>query len=286
MMRHLVNYHCCSWTLLFCASCMMLIHHSSARINFFILLDAWLHACYVFKEKDGKSYGSRKESKKSRRHKEKLRRKNKDSRYSSSDDEGLERIKSGSRKKKKWYDSNEDLSSSSDGSVGLSEEESKRHKIRKGEKKKHDDSFDNEYKSKSKKKSKSRVQEYSSESSGSGSARCDEERGHHREGMKRSKNKEEWDITSEKMENALMSMYYLIFTLLNYLFTYFCDIFWICFGCLIQLVVKGLNHKTSTICVKKLDWDGCFGRRIVQMRSLSNPLLLNQKKLQLKRYTS
>lgn len=179
-----------------------------------------LFVWFVFKEKDGKSDSSRKERRKSGR-KEKLGKKSKHSCYSSSDDEGLERIKSGSRKKKKWYDSNEDLPSFSDESDSQSEEhDQKRHKSRKGEKKKHDDSSDNERRSRSKKKAKGRRGDYSSEyksSGGSESERSGEERGHHRGENIKSKNKKEWGINSDKMENNLSSMCYSIFTLLIYL---------------------------------------------------------------------
>ncbi|XP_047955764.1 CWF19-like protein 2 isoform X4 [Salvia hispanica] len=132
---------------------------------------------HIDEEKDGKSYSSRKEKRKSGSSKEKLGKKSKHSRYSSSDDEGTERIKSGSRKKKKWYDSNEDLSSFSDESDSQSEgHDPKRHKNRKGEKK-------HEHRSKLKKKAKSRRRDYSSEYKSSGdseSERSGEERGHHR----------------------------------------------------------------------------------------------------------
>ncbi|KAH6816345.1 CwfJ-like family protein, partial [Perilla frutescens var. frutescens] len=135
----------------------------------------------IDEEKDGKSYDSRKEKRKSARRKEKLGRRNKHSRYSSSDDEGLERIKSGSRKKKKWYDSEEDLSSFSNKSGGESESErdQKRHRSRKGEKEKRDDISDKEHKSRSKKKAKRQRGEYSSESDFE-SESSSKEGGHHK----------------------------------------------------------------------------------------------------------
>ncbi|KAL1535735.1 CWF19-like protein 2 isoform X5 [Salvia divinorum] len=159
---------------------------------------------HIDEEKDGKSYSSRKETRKSGCPKEKLGKKSKHSRYSSSDDEGLERIKSGSRKKKKWYDSNEDLSSFSDESNSQSEGHDR--KNRKGEKKKHKRSTDNEHKSRLKKKAKSRRREYSSEYKSSGdseSERSGEEGGHHRGEMSKSKNKKEWGVNSDNMENKL-----------------------------------------------------------------------------------
>ncbi|KAH6821645.1 CwfJ-like family protein [Perilla frutescens var. hirtella] len=135
----------------------------------------------IDEEKDGKSYDSRKEKRKSARRKEKLGRRDKHSRYSSSDDEGLERIKSGSRKKKKWYDSEEDLSSFSNksGSESESERDQKRHRSRKGEKEKRDDISDKEHKSRSKKKAKRQRGEYSSESDFE-SERSSKEGGHHK----------------------------------------------------------------------------------------------------------
>ncbi|XP_042030499.1 CWF19-like protein 2 isoform X2 [Salvia splendens] len=136
----------------------------------------------------------------------KLRKKSKHSRYGSSDDECPERIKSGSRKKKIWYDSNEDLSSFSDESDSQSEgHDPKRHKNRKGEKK-NKRSSDNEHRSKLKKKAKSRRRDYSSEYKSSGdseSERSGEERGHHRGEMNKSKRKKEWGINSDEMENKL-----------------------------------------------------------------------------------
>ncbi|XP_057771385.1 LOW QUALITY PROTEIN: uncharacterized protein LOC130991285 [Salvia miltiorrhiza] len=162
---------------------------------------------HIDEEEDGKSYSSRKKTRKSGRPKEKLGKKSKHSCYSSSDDEGLERIKSGSRKKKKWYDPNEDLSSFSDESDSQSEEhDQKRHKSRKEEKKKHDHSSDNGRRSRSKKKDKSRRGDYSSEyksSDGSESERSGEERGDRRGEMNKSENKKEWGIKSDKMENNL-----------------------------------------------------------------------------------
>ncbi|GFP95886.1 cwf19-like protein 2 [Phtheirospermum japonicum] len=109
----------------------------------------------IDKEKD--ETPSTKETRKSGHRKEKAEKKKKHSRHSSSDDEGLERIKSGSRKKKKWYDPNEDMSSFSEESGSQSESERDRKKR----------------KSQSKKKSKSRRRGYSSvsESSSSGSER-------------------------------------------------------------------------------------------------------------------
>ncbi|KAL3649076.1 hypothetical protein CASFOL_005479 [Castilleja foliolosa] len=107
----------------------------------------------IDKEKD--ETHSTKETRKSAYKKDNAKKKKKYSRYSSSDDEGLERIKGGSRKKK-WYDPNEDISSSSEENGSQSESE--------GAKKKR--------KSRSKKKSKSLRRDYSpgSESS-SGSER-------------------------------------------------------------------------------------------------------------------
>ncbi|KAK4425547.1 CWF19-like protein 2 [Sesamum alatum] len=130
----------------------------------------------IDKDKDETFSTSRNERKKSGHRKEKIGRKQKHSRYSSSDDEGLERIKTGSRKKKKWYDSEEDLSSSSEKSDSQSEEEHdrKKRRRRKGEKKRRADSSDNERKSRSKKRASSRRKNYSSEDESlSGSERED-----------------------------------------------------------------------------------------------------------------
>lgn len=122
----------------------------------------------------------KKGTRKSGHKKEKLGRKNKHSRYSSSDDEGLDKIKRGSRKKKKWYDSEESLSSSSkSGSQGESGDDQKRYKSRKREKKRRDDKSDFEHKSRSKKKAKSKRNEYSWES-GSENEKSSGEGSHHR----------------------------------------------------------------------------------------------------------
>ncbi|XP_073038005.1 uncharacterized protein [Primulina eburnea] len=87
--------------------------------------------------------------------------KRKNKHYScSSSDEDLERIKSGSRKKKKWYDSYEDLSSKSEYSCSQSESEcdQKKYRIRKREKKMHNDRSEITKRNK-KKWSNSRLQE-------------------------------------------------------------------------------------------------------------------------------
>ncbi|KAL0376731.1 UNVERIFIED_CONTAM: CWF19-like protein 2 [Sesamum calycinum] len=135
--------------------------------------------------------------------------KQKHSHYSSSDDEGLERIKSGSRKKKKWYDSEEDLSSSSEKSGSQSEQEHDRNKRRrwKGKKKRHDDSSDNERKSRSKKTASSRRKNYSSEDESlSCSEREDtcEEGRHDKGGMNRWKDDEKRGTKGDHMGNDLI----------------------------------------------------------------------------------
>ncbi|EYU32986.1 hypothetical protein MIMGU_mgv1a001703mg [Erythranthe guttata] len=116
----------------------------------------------IDKEKDDTVNDSRRGTKKSAHRKEKIGGKTKRSQYSSSDDEGLERIKTGSRKKNKWYDSEEDLSSLSENSGSQSESESdrKKHKSWKREKKRHDEDLD---KSRSKKKERGKRKDYSSE---------------------------------------------------------------------------------------------------------------------------
>lgn len=97
-------------------------------------------------------------------HRQEKNRKNKHSSCSSSD-ENLERIKSGSRKKKKWYDSDEDLSSKSEysGSQSESERDQKKYRSRKREKKRHNDISQREPKGRSRKKSRIGRKEYSSE---------------------------------------------------------------------------------------------------------------------------
>ncbi|KAL3828721.1 hypothetical protein ACJIZ3_017523 [Penstemon smallii] len=119
----------------------------------------------IDKEKDEALDGSRKERRKLGNRKEKIGRKKKESKYSSSDDEGLERIKNRSRKKKKWYASDEDVSTYSEGSGSQSELERdrKKHKSRKRDKKRYDDSSENEQKSRSKKQARSPRKGYSSE---------------------------------------------------------------------------------------------------------------------------
>ncbi|PIN25061.1 hypothetical protein CDL12_02196 [Handroanthus impetiginosus] len=113
----------------------------------------------IDKEKDETFNGSGK----SRQRKEKTRRKNKHS-YSSSDDEYLEKVRSRSSKKKKWYDSEEGLSSFSEESSSQSESKHDRKKHRRRKRaKKHDDSSDNEHKSRSKKKERSQKKASSSE---------------------------------------------------------------------------------------------------------------------------
>ncbi|KAG8370348.1 hypothetical protein BUALT_Bualt14G0107600 [Buddleja alternifolia] len=101
----------------------------------------------IDKEKDETLDDSRKERRKSRHRKKKDGRKNKHSRYSSSEDEDLEKIKSGSRNKKKWYDPDEDLSSFSEKSGSQSESENDQKKRR----------------SRSRKRSRTRRKNYSSD---------------------------------------------------------------------------------------------------------------------------
>ncbi|KAL8525067.1 hypothetical protein ACS0TY_014608 [Phlomoides rotata] len=157
---------------------------------------------HINKEKDETANDSKKGTRKSGHTKEKLGRKNKHSRHSSSDDEGLEKIKRGSRKKKKWYDSEEGLSSSSDsGSERELEGDRKRYKSRKREKKRRDDKSDAEHKSRSKKKAKSKRNDYSSESgslTGSENERSSGEGSHHRAGSKGSPS-QNFDIAREEM---------------------------------------------------------------------------------------
>ncbi|KAK6161384.1 hypothetical protein DH2020_004765 [Rehmannia glutinosa] len=158
------------------------------------------------------------ETRKSGHRKEKVGRKKKHSHYSSSDD-GLERIKSGSRKKKKWYDSDEDMSSFSDESDSQSEVERDRKKRRssKKEKKRHDDSLDNKYKHRSKKKSRSRRKDYSSENESSTSSereKSSEEGNHHKGGMSKWMEDEKWGTNSGNVENDLTGTCYLNLTLI------------------------------------------------------------------------
>lgn len=140
-------------------------------------------AGFCFKATDETSNDSKKGTRKSGHLKETRGRKNKHSRHSSSDDEGLEKIKRGSRRKNKWYDSEEGLSSSSDsGSESELDGERKRYKSRKREKKRRDKS-DTEHKSRSKKKAKSKRNDYSSESgslTGSENEKSSGEGSHHR----------------------------------------------------------------------------------------------------------
>lgn len=141
----------------------------------------------IDKAKGENSDDNKKERRKPGRRKEKDRRKKKTSRYSSSDDEGFERIKSESRKKKKWYASDEDLSSDLDesGSDNDSEIDHKKRRSLKSEKKKHDGSTRDELRGRSKKKMESRKKKYLSEDGSpydSGSANSSEERGHHKGG--------------------------------------------------------------------------------------------------------
>ncbi|XP_073278643.1 uncharacterized protein [Primulina huaijiensis] len=117
----------------------------------------------IDESKDGALEDSMKKRGKST-HRHEKNRKNKH--YScSSSDEDLERIKSGSRKKKKWYDSDEDLSSKSEHCSSQSESEcdQKKYGIRKREKKRHNDRSESEHKCRSRKKSIIVRKEYSSE---------------------------------------------------------------------------------------------------------------------------
>ncbi|CAA0828260.1 CwfJ-like family protein [Striga hermonthica] len=127
----------------------------------------------VDKAQDETHSDSSEETRKSGHRKEKGARKKKHSRLSSPHDEGLERIKSGSRKKKKWYDSNEDISSFSEDSSSQNElkRHKKKHRRSKKGKRRHDDSSDDKYESRSKAKSRGRRKDYTSDSepsSGSG----------------------------------------------------------------------------------------------------------------------
>ncbi|KAL9256145.1 CWF19-like protein [Drosera capensis] len=80
----------------------------------------------VLQQKEHKSDDSRSERRKSRSKKKKERRRKSSSGYDSSEDEGLEKIKKGSRKKK-WYASDESISSSaSESSDGESSDEGPR----------------------------------------------------------------------------------------------------------------------------------------------------------------
>uniref|UniRef100_A0A5B6ZK00 Putative CWF19-like protein 2 n=1 Tax=Davidia involucrata TaxID=16924 RepID=A0A5B6ZK00_DAVIN len=110
----------------------------------------------IDKAQDENPDASRRERKKSSGRKEKDRRKKKSSHYSSSDDEDLERIKKGSKMKKKWYSSNESESESG------SDQDEKKHRNRKMEKKRCEDSSEDEDRGRSKKKSRSGRKDYSS----------------------------------------------------------------------------------------------------------------------------
>ncbi|KAL2463538.1 CwfJ-like family protein [Forsythia ovata] len=141
----------------------------------------------IDKAKDETSDDSKKERRKLGRRKEKDGRKKKTSRYSSSDDEGFGRIKSVSRKKRKWYASDEELSTYSDESGSGNDSEIK-HKIcesLKREKKKHDGSSQDEHWVRSKKKTGSQKKQHLSEDESpydSESANSSKERRHHKGG--------------------------------------------------------------------------------------------------------
>ncbi|KAL6519941.1 hypothetical protein OROMI_032835 [Orobanche minor] len=162
----------------------------------------------VDKAIDDISEDSRKKRRKSGHKKEKIGTKMKHSRYSSSDDDGVEGIKSGSRKKKKWYDSNEDMSSNSEesGSHIEVDRDRKKRKSWKKEKKRHDHSSDNEYKIRSKKKSHRRKKGYSSDKkSGSGSeSEKSSENGIHHKGGVRKEDVECGTKNSDKVDNDNM----------------------------------------------------------------------------------
>ncbi|XP_051128663.1 uncharacterized protein LOC127249748 [Andrographis paniculata] len=122
----------------------------------------------INEEKEDIAHNSRKSKSKSAYRKEKRGAKSKRSHYSSSDDEGPQKIND-SRKKKRWYDSEEDLSSQSGESGSLSDPEhgKKKHTSGRREKKRHDGNSGSEYKSRSKKKGKSKRKEYSSDNESS-----------------------------------------------------------------------------------------------------------------------
>lgn len=166
----------------------------------------------VFKPKNETYTDSRTETRKLGYKKEKVGKKKKHSGYSSSDDEGLERVRNGSRKKKKWYVSNDDMSSNSEesGSQSESERDRKKHRSWKKEKKMPSDCSNIENKSRPKKKSRSRIKGYSSVSeseSRSESEKSSEEENHHKGGMRKKDQKR--GTNSDNVENDLIGMVYL-----------------------------------------------------------------------------
>ncbi|XP_057472439.1 uncharacterized protein LOC130761015 [Actinidia eriantha] len=107
---------------------------------------------------------SRRERKSSVKKKEKGRGKKKSSRYGSSDEDDLERIAKGSRKKKKWYSSDEYSSYSTENeSQSCSDKDGKKGWNRKREMKRYDDGSEDEARDRSKKKLRNRRNNYSSE---------------------------------------------------------------------------------------------------------------------------
>ncbi|KAI9196588.1 hypothetical protein LWI28_025249 [Acer negundo] len=137
--------------------------------------------------------------KKSSSRKEKHRKKKNSYNYSSSDD-GLERIKKGSRKNKKWYSSDEYLSSESRGS---SKQDGKKQRSRKRKSKKsNDDSSGDEFRSRSKKKSSSSKKSYSSEDCSSSGSEYERQKGSRKDERKKGKKRQnEEDPMSDNLSD-------------------------------------------------------------------------------------
>ncbi|GFZ12098.1 CwfJ-like family protein [Actinidia rufa] len=135
---------------------------------------------------------SRRETRSSVKKKEKGRGKKKSSRYGSSDEDDLERIAKGSRKKKKWYSSDEHSSYSTENeSQSCSDKDEKKGWNRKREKKRYDDGSEDEARDRSKKKLRNRRNNYSSEDHSLSNSEDEDKDGYngrkdkHRKGSKR-----------------------------------------------------------------------------------------------------
>lgn len=130
---------------------------------------------------------SRKEKRKSGNRKEKDSRKKKSSRYGSSDEEDLERITKGSRKKKKWYSSDENSTYSTENeSEGDFDRDEKKNRNKKREKKRQGNSSKDEARGKSK-KLRSRRNDYSSEEYSSDNSDVEDKEGYSHRGDKHRK---------------------------------------------------------------------------------------------------
>ncbi|CAL5392560.1 unnamed protein product [Camellia sinensis] len=128
---------------------------------------------------------SRREKRKSGNRKEKDSRKKKSSQYGSSDEDDLERITKGSRKKKKWYSSDENSTYSTESeSEDDFDRDEKRNRNKKREKKRQGNSSKDEARGKLK-KSRSKRNDYSSEDYSSVNSDGEDKEGYsHRKGSK------------------------------------------------------------------------------------------------------